>query len=69
MDRRQEEEGTTRGRTSFFPFGDDVMVVAGRRVGLFGIVVQVTPRRVVLVDNAGFRHWVQFSEVVHTFGT
>ena len=52
----------------FFYIGEDVMIVAGRREGLSGIVIKVTTLQVVIVDNAGFCHWFSCSDVIHTFG-
>ena len=60
---------TVRVIDPIFFIGDDVTVVGGRWSGLQGMVVQVTPAHVVLVDNAAFRHWVDGADVVHTIGS
>jgi hypothetical protein len=51
-----------------FAIGYDVMVIGGQREGLRGIVIHVTLCGVIIVDNAGFRNWLDCSDVIHTFG-
>ena len=51
-----------------FTIGDKVTVIGGRRSGLNGIVVQETNFRVVITDDAGFRHWIPLSDVIKTEG-
>ena len=52
-----------------FTIGDEVTVVGGRWAGLNGIVVHETRLRVVVVNNAGFRHWFSLSDASKTYGT
>jgi RNase P/RNase MRP subunit p29 len=52
-----------------YKVGDDVMVIVEcRREGLWGLVVQETAAMVVLVDDAGFLHWLPIADMIHTFG-
>ena len=54
---------------SVFAVGDDVTVVGDcRRMNLQGVVVRLTRIRVIIVDDAGFLHWFDESELMHTFG-
>ena len=52
-----------------FAVGGDVTIVSSRRAGMSGIVVHVTHMKVVIVDDAGFRHWFDCSDIIHTFGS
>ena len=72
MDSLDVKREAMPGVDPIFVVGDYLTVVVGglggRWEGLNGMVVRVTPRGVVLVNDAGFCCWFSSSDLVHTYG-